>query len=260
MTLNKSHPIPLYYQLVEQIREQIQSGFIKPGDQLPSERRLGEEAGISRMTVRQAVAYLVQDGTLEVKPGVGTFVAQPKLTHDPLHLLGFTEETISQGGQVTSEVLVQELFTPPAGITTALALSVNDLCLKLVRLRFVNKIPLLLETTYLPAYLCPGLETVDLETASLYTYLSQRYNLQLTQTRQTLEATVANQYESELFGIKPGMAMILAEGITYQQGQQPVEYFKAVYRGDRFKFELASHPEVDNTLSSTPQVSVLLET
>ncbi|MEM7029738.1 MAG: GntR family transcriptional regulator [Chloroflexota bacterium] len=260
MTLNKSHPIPLYYQLVEQIREQIQAGELIPGDQLASERRLGEQAGISRMTVRQAVSYLVQDGTLVVKPGVGTFIAAPKLTHDPLHLLGFTEETLAQGGQVTSKVLIQGVVTPSTSITTALSLSTNDLCLKLVRLRFANEMPLLLETIYLPVALCPGLETVDLETGSLYAYLSQRYNLQLAQTRQTLEATVANQYESECFGIEPGMPMILAEGVTYQQNQQPIEYFKAVYRGDRFKFELASHPEVDNTSSSTPRVSVLLET
>lgn len=260
MMLNKSHPIPLYYQLVEQIREQIQSGVLQPGDQLPPERRLGEEAGISRMTARQAVAYLVQDGTLVVKPGVGTFVAEPKLTHDPLHLLGFTEETMSQGGQVTSQVLVQEVVPAPTSITTALALSASDLCLKLVRLRFANEIPLLLETIFLPAHLCPGLERADLETGSLYAHLSQRYDLHLTQTHQTLEATVANHYESELFGIEPGMAMILAEGVTYHQDQQPVEYFKAIYRGDRFKFEMASHPEVDNTSSSTPRVSVLLET
>ena len=260
MSLNKNHPIPLYYQLVEQIREQIQSGVLNPGDQLPSERRLGEQATISRMTVRQAVAYLVQDGMLEVKPGVGTFVAEPKLTHDPLHLLGFTEEAMHQGGHVTSQVLAQEVVTPSLAIATALALPPEAACIKLVRLRFANEIPLLLETTYLPAHLCPGLEIADLATESLYALLRQRYGLQLHQTRQTLEATVANHYESEIFGIQPGMAMILLEGITYQQDQQPAEYFKAIYRGDRFKFELASQPEIADTLSGASRVSVLLET
>lgn len=94
MALDKSSPIPLYYQLAELIRERIQSGELKPGDQLPSERDLSEQVAISRMTVRQAVAYLVREGTLVVKPGVGTFVAEPKLTYDALHLLGFTEEMI----------------------------------------------------------------------------------------------------------------------------------------------------------------------
>ncbi|MEJ2599308.1 MAG: GntR family transcriptional regulator, partial [Anaerolineales bacterium] len=79
MKLDKSHPIPLYFQLAEILREQIQSGELNPGDRLPSERELNEQFGISRMTVRQALAYLTRDGVLVVKPGIGTFVAEPKL-------------------------------------------------------------------------------------------------------------------------------------------------------------------------------------
>jgi len=97
VALNKNSPIPLYYQL----------------DQLSLECVLSEQVAISRMTARQAVAYLVREGALVVKQGVGTFIAEPKLTYDALHLLGFTEEAMRRGGVVTSRVLEQAIVTPP---------------------------------------------------------------------------------------------------------------------------------------------------
>jgi GntR family transcriptional regulator len=240
MTLDKNHPIPLYYQLVELIKEQIHLGELKPGEQLPSERELSEQAGISRMTARQAIAYLMREGVVEVKPGVGTFVAEPKLAHDVLHLLGFTEEMMRQGEPATSQVLAQELLAPPPHVAAALRLKAEGVVVKIVRLRLSGPTPLLLETIFIPAALCPGLEQENLAVNSLYTLLEQQYGLQLERTRQTLEATVANEYESQLFGIETGTPMILLEGVTYGDQGRPVEYFKAVYRGDRFKFELES--------------------
>ena len=244
MALDKNNPIPLYYQLVERLKEQIQLGDLKPGDQLPSERELSDQHGISRMTVRQAIAYLVQQGLLEVKRGIGTFVAAPKLAHDTLHLLGFTEEVIQRGGAVTSQVLEQSLVVPSASVVGGLNLSSDAPTVKLVRLRLAEAVPLLLETTFLPASLCAGLETEDLTTQSLYSLLETKYGLHLKYARQTLEATIANEYESRLFGIEVGTAMILLEGVTYLETDQPVEYFKAVYRGDRFRFELNSQRSI----------------
>ena len=241
MPLDKSHPIPLYYQLVELLREQIQSGKLKPGDRLPSERELSEQVGISRMTVRQAVAFLARDGTLVVKPGVGTFVAEPKLIHDTLDLLGFTEEMTRQGGNVSSRVLEQVLVVPPSYVADALNMQPGEEAVRIIRLRLDAEIPLLLETSYVPSQLCPGLELEDLESQSLYGLLQKRYELRLESTRQTVEATVVNDYEVQLFGVEPGTAMILLEGVTFAEPNLPIEYVKAIYRGDRFKFELISH-------------------
>lgn len=259
MTLDKKHPVPLYYQLAELIRERIQTGELKPGAQLPSERELSEQAGISRMTARQAIAYLMREGVLEVKPGVGTFVAEPKLAHNVLHLLGFTEEMMRQGEPATSRVLEQAQVAPPAYVSAALQLRPDTLTVKIVRLRLSGNQPLLLETIFVPAELCPGLEQEDLAVKSLYALLEQRYGLQLERTRQTLEATIANDYESQLFGIEAGTPMILLEGVTYGDRGRPVEYFKAVYRGDRFRFELESQRQAGlYETSSSPRISVVL--
>lgn len=256
---DKRSPVPLYYQLAELIRERIRSGELAAGDQLPAERELAEQVGISRMTVRQATTYLVRDGTLVVKPGVGTFVAEPKLTYDALHLLGFTEETMRHGGVAASRVLAQVVVTPPAAVATKLALAPKETAVKVVRLRSSGETPLLLETTYLPTALCRGLEDENLATHSLYTLLELRYGLRLRRARQTIEATVANEYESELLQVEAGASMLLLEGVTYTDGDRPTEYFKAIYRSDRVKLEFESRRDGGQGAdAAAAQMSVVL--
>lgn len=259
MQLDKSLPIPLYYQLAEGLREQIQGGALKYGEQLPSERELGEQLGISRMTVRQAITYLAQKGTLVIKPGIGTFVAEPKFTYDALHLLGFSEEMHAQGREVSSRVLAQEIVPPPADVAASLQLKVGTETLKLVRLRLEGEIPLLLETSHISTKLCRGLEKQDLARNSLYTILETKYSIVLKWARQTFEAATANEYECQLFGVQPNTPMILVEGVAFSENNLPIEYFKAVYRGDRFKFELESQRSVWHTdLATAPRISILL--
>lgn len=244
---------------MEHIRDDIDSKVLQPGDQLPSERELSDRAGISRMTVRQAVAFLARDGTLEVRPGVGTFVAEPKLIHDTLHLLGFTEEMLLRGERVSSRVLEQTLVDPPPFVSSALQLTSPEKAVKIVRLRLSTSVPLLLETSFVPAQLCPGLESVDLESQSLYGVLEGQYGLTLESTRQTVEATVANEYEVQLLQVEPGTAMILLQGVTYADNDKAVEYVKAIYRGDRFKLEMVSQKQSQPLeLRGARQVSVLM--
>lgn len=258
--LDKQSPVPLYYQLAEVLRERIHSGQLRPGDQLPAERELSDQAGISRMTARQAVAYLVRQGLLEVKPGIGTFVAAPKLTHDALHLLSFTEEMMRHGGAVSSRVLEQSVTTAPLRVAAGLRIAAGDPVVKLVRLRLVDGAPLLLETIFVPARLCPGLEGAPLESRSLYAILEEEYYLHLQFARQTIEATVANEFESELFAIPLDTPMLLLEGVAYDQQERPVESFKAIYRGDRFKFELAGQRNhEDEALTGASRMNIVLK-
>lgn len=255
--LNKQSPIPLYYQLAEQLKEQIQAGDLAVGDQLPPERELAQQVGVSRMTARQAVAYLVNEGLIEVKPGVGTFVAQPKLTHNALRLSGFSEEMARLGSTVVSTVLEQRLLIPHRHIAEQLQMAPQEPVVCIVRLRQVNQTPLLLETSYLPAHLCPGLESVNLAQRSLYTVLETEYHLVVQRATQSLEATTINAYEQQLFQLAPGAAMLLLEGITYDQNDQPFEYFKAIYRGDRFKFVLKSQRSGVNVSVFSPSAATL---
>lgn len=256
--LNKRSPIPLYYQLAEHLKEQIHAKELAIGAQILPERELAQQMGVSRMTARQAVGYLVNEGLLEVKPGVGTFVAQPKLTHNALYSSGFSEEMARLGNRVVSTVLRQEVTIPPKHIAEQLHLAAQEAVVTIVRLRQVDQIPLLLETSHLPVRRCPGLERMNLAIHSLYTVLETTYQLTVHRAAQTLEATTINDYEQQLFQLVPGTAMLLVEGVTHDQQDRPIEHFKAVYRGDRFKFVLKSQRYGAETATNAVMMSSLL--
>lgn len=249
----KRSPVPLYYQLAELIESQIDSGVLKPADKLPSERNIAAMAGISRMTARQALNYLEQRGAIEVRHGVGTFVTPPKLTSDPLHLLGFTEQMMAIGGTVTSSVLAQDVIEAPRSMATELRITTGEQIVRIMRLRSLNGTPMLLETSHFPYAPCAGIEDYDLSERSLYTTLAREFGIRLTHAQQNIEAIAANSFESELFGIDKGMPMLLVEGVAWTASGVAGEFFKAVYRGDRFKFALRStDPGAESAVAALP--------
>jgi GntR family transcriptional regulator len=257
--LNKNSPVPLYYQIAEHLREQMAAGVLAAGERLASERELSEQYGVSRMTVRQAINYLHSTGFVDVQQGVGTFVARPKHTYDASHLFSFSEEMGRRGDFVASVVLEQAAVRPPQRTADLLKLGPYDLAVKVTRLRKVNDEPVLLETSFVPAALCPGLELADLATHSLYALLEMQYGLQLLYTQQTMEYVPANEYEQHVFGLGAGAAMILLDGVTYGENDQPVECFKAVYRADRCKFRLESRRSAPGAaLGEERRISVIV--
>ena len=255
---DRQSPVPLYYQLAAAIRESIRAGALAPGAQLPAERELAERTGISRMTARQALADLARGGDVAVKHGIGTFVAEPKLTHDALHLLGFTEEMERVGGSVSSRVLEQEVSQPPPAIAVALDLKDGDETVRIVRLRSAAATPLLLETSWIPRSRCPGLEHEDLERQSLYSLLEVRYGHRPRAARQTIEATSASAFESELLNIAEGSPMLRLEGVTTTDRGTPIEWFQAIYRADRVKIAVEGARESQLVAAAGPPMSVML--
>jgi GntR family transcriptional regulator len=95
-----------------------------------------------------------------------------------------------------------------------------------------------LVTTHLPYDICPQLVGEDLSTQSLYAVLEGKYGLQLSHGRRTIQAVAANRHESELLGIEQGAPLILLDSVSYLDDGRPIEYFHAVHRGDRSKFEV----------------------
>lgn len=248
MRIDRDVPIPLYYQIAEQVRERIHTGEWQPGDRIPAERELTELFDVSRMTVHQAITHLVQSGVLTVRRGSGTYVAEPKLTHDTLRVVGFEEEVARQGGQVSSLVLEQTVRSASDAERSFLGLTRGAEVFRIVRLRQAWDTPLLLETSTIPCTMCPGLIDFDLSARSLYSILEEEYGITMLKADQFFEASEASEYQAELFGIRPGAAMILFDGVTYSAGDVAVEYCRAVYRGDKFQFYARS----DRTADSGP--------
>ncbi len=117
--------------------------------------------------------------------------------------------------------------------------------------------PLLLETSWIPRALCPGLEHEDLERQSLYSLLAIRYGSRPSTARQTIEATTASAFESELLGITEGAPMLLLEGITTTDGGAPIEWFRAIYRADRVKIAVVSLRESHMATATAPMTMKL---
>jgi GntR family transcriptional regulator len=154
-------------------------------------------------------------------------------------------------------VLEQEVVSPPAAIVAALELAPDDAAVRIVRLRLARETPLLLETSHIPLSRCPGLEYEDLERQSLYTLLDLRYGHRPMMARQTIEATTASAFESDLLNIPEGAPLLLLEGVTATDRGVPIEWFQALYRADRVKITLESRRE-SRFSADTPPLSVTL--
>jgi len=136
--VNRNHPLPLYYQLMHELRLRIERGEWKPGDLFPPERELSETYGVSRMTVRQALAELVNDGLLRRDQGRGTFVAKPKLRKRLFRLTSFTEDMRARGKQPGARVLRAEMALAKPKVAEMLQTGPEQLVAVIERLRLAD--------------------------------------------------------------------------------------------------------------------------
>src|SRR5579884_2027130 len=141
-TVFRKSPLPRYYQLKEIMREKIRSGEWKPGDLIPSERELGETYGISRMTARQAITELVNEGVFYREQGKGTFVTRNKITQQLMTLTGFTEDISARGQHPSTKVLSAGMDVADAETAERLRIQPNDPIFCLQRLRLADGEPL----------------------------------------------------------------------------------------------------------------------
>lgn len=235
-TFDKDVPVPLYYQLKEIIREDIERGRLSPGRSIPSERELVDRYNISRMTVRQAISELVVEGYLYRQRGKGTFVAEPKIKQKLLRLRGFSQDMLERGFKTRSEVLEKKQISAGHRLAQALQMKPSEKVYRIKRLRLVNGKPMALETAHLPARLCPELLEENLSKASLFGLLEKKYELKLENSRQALEPALASQEEAKLLGIKKGWPVLVMEGTTFLDNGKPIEYVRGIYRSDRYRF------------------------
>jgi GntR family transcriptional regulator len=239
--INRSHPLPLYYQLMQELRARIERGEWKPGDLFPSERELCETYGISRMTVRQALAELVDSGLLRRDRGRGTFVAKPKIRKRLSRLTSFTEDMHARGKQAGARVLRLEMVPARPKVADMLQIEVEQQVALIERLRLADGEPVGIECCLLSFDGCEAILREDL-TRSLYQLLSKRFGLVPTRAQEELEVGVSGSREAQILGIQPRKPVMLMRRRTLDQDERPFEYVESVYRGDNyiFSFELVA--------------------
>lgn len=248
MILNKdttktiSFTFPLYIQIAEKLISQIESGELIAGAQLPPERLLSIELNVNRMTLRRALQMLESHGLLERKHGVGNFIAKPKIDRQLKTVFRFNSGIQNRGFTPGTKLISVDVIKAEQKISRDLSIPDSSQVYAILRLRSINRVPVMLESYKIPVYRFPGLDHYDLETRSIYEIIEYEYGVKIARSRQSLEPIIATSFEAELLEIKPGEPLMLEKRLSYDAENQPIEFGKDRYRGDRFRFISETSP------------------
>lgn len=244
--IDPGSPMPLYYQIQQNISALIEAQVLKPNDPLPSERELSERYKVTRMTVRQAINQLVSDGLVERRRGVGTFVSEPRKQPSlSPSVAGFSQRFREAGMRPTSRVLSFEAQPASATVAQHLGLEAGTTIIYLRRLRLVDGVPLMIETSHLPYAPLAAMMEVDFNRASLYDTLAQHFGMPIVRAEHTLEPVLLHSDEARLLGLKTGQPAMLVHIVAYSAQSQALEFSKAVIRGDRCRYYFTATIEVE---------------
>ncbi|CAG0937200.1 HTH-type transcriptional repressor NagR [Thermoflexales bacterium] len=244
MRLKRESPDPLYAQLKDLLRTEIETGHYRVNDRLPSERELADHYQVSRITVRQALLDMAREGTVYTRVGKGTFVAEPKIDQPLRAVTGFSQDVQMRGSRPASRVLEARVIPAAPDVAAALRIVPNVEVVLLSRLRLADDIPLAIETAYLPFSLCPTLLSHNFAVESLYNVLQNDLGYTLWQAEQTIEAGLATAHEIDLLAMTPPAAVLKMVRLTFIKDSVPIEYVFSIYRGDRYKFHSTLQPSV----------------
>ncbi len=239
LSINFESHIPYYIQLMELLKEQIAHKKWQPGEQIPGEQDLGDTYNISRTVVRQALRELELEGIITRRKGKGTFVAEPKISEGLVHkLTGFYQDMVERGLKPVTRVLHQTVAPASEKVAGFLSVTPGTDVIDIQRLRYINDEPIQLVTTYIPYHIFPPLATVDLTQRSLYEFLESEGGIFLARGVRTIEAVLANETEAAWLGIERGAPLLMLDSISYGETNIPIEYYHALHRGDRSRFEV----------------------
>jgi GntR family transcriptional regulator len=228
--------VPRYYEIEQALRARIAD--LKPDEPLPSDAMLCEEFGVSRMTARNAVQRLVQEGIVYRVPGRGTFVAEPPVHRQAGNLLSFTEEMRRRGRVPHSRVLLREVREPRPSEASALQLKPGETVIVLRRLRLADDEPIVIEEAVFPAAaVATLLESADLEHRSLHDTLVDGNHVP-TQGRARLGAEAAGADDAALLDVPVDSPLLVEKRVIHDQDGRPLELCESRYAGDRYGLDV----------------------
>jgi GntR family transcriptional regulator len=227
----RKNGLPAYKRIQGTIVKFLESGQLKPGDSVDSERELARIHGVSLMTARHALAGLEREGLVVRRRGAGTFVAPPKIHFNKL--MSYTEQMSGRGLPVSSKVLSLSVINSDPEIAARLALPGTSPLVKLERLRLGGNEPFAIETCYLSGAEFTGLTQSRLARGSLFSILEQDYGLEIAHADEEVDATTADPHTSRLLGVPLGSAILRIRQEIYSTKGRVAIYVLGLYRSDR---------------------------
>jgi GntR family transcriptional regulator len=226
--------LPFYHQLYEILRTNIVQGKWKSGDMLPPESELIEQYQVSRITVRQALDALVNDGLIYRQRGRGTFVAHPTVEQGLSRIISFTDDMRQRGFEPGTEVLFSGVIPAPREIAQQLGVAPNEELVRLERLRMADGEPMSIEESHLVHRFCPGILSGDYANTPLREALAREYDIHLAHAKQVIRAIPAPKKVADKLSVPAKSAVLFIERVSYTQQNIPVEFLRIHHRGDRY--------------------------
>jgi GntR family transcriptional regulator len=227
--------VPRYYEIEQALRARIAG--LRADDPLPSDAMLCEEFGVSRMTARNAVQRLSQEGLVYRVPGRGTFVAEPPVHRQAGNLLSFTEEMRRRGRTPSSRVLACDVREPGPAEASRLQLDPGAEVIAVRRLRVADDEPVAIEEAVFPATVAPLILRADLEHRSLHDTLVEGGHVP-TMGRARLGAEAAGPQDALLLAVPEGSPLLVEKRVIHDQDGHPLELCESRYAGDRYGLDV----------------------
>jgi len=226
--------LPAYQRIQLAIRKRIDSGHLRPGDPVSSERDLAKLHAVSLMTARHALASLEREGVVERRRGVGTFVSSPKIHFNKL--MSYTEQMAARSLTAASRILYAKTIDNEPDPAARLSLAPTKSLIKLERLRHAADEPFALETCYLSADDFPGLLEAQLSRDSLFATLERNYDVRLGYADEEIDATAADPRTAELLNVPRRDPLLRIRQVIYSTRGKAIIYVLGIYRSDRHNF------------------------
>jgi DNA-binding GntR family transcriptional regulator len=239
VVLDRSSPVPLYFQAAQQLEAAILSGELPVGERLENEVALADRYGLSRPTMRAAIGHLVDKGLLVRKRGVGTQVVRQTLER-PVQLTSLYDDLAAAEQSPTTEVLLLEQRVAPDAVTEELKTEPGTELVHIERLRSAAGVPLAVLRNWLPVDIAGEFTRADLEQHGLYELMRAR-GLEMRDATQRIGAVAATAGDARLLGVRKGAPLLTMERHTYDRAGRAVEFGTHRYEASRYSFTITLH-------------------
>jgi GntR family transcriptional regulator, frlABCD operon transcriptional regulator len=235
---------PLYLQLKDAIKKEIDEGIYPIGSQLPTESELCDLYGVSRITTRRAIEELVNEGLIQKQHGIGTFISDRKIARELVSVNGFSEFLSQLGKNPSSVILSKEVIEPSMREAEFLEIEEGELVLEVCRLHLIEDNPIHLESCYYPLSRFPDLEKHLEESSFIYRILKDKYNIEAASNKKILNTINPTVEQTQLLQCSADIPLFEVLKIAYDKDKKPIHFSKSLLPGNKISFTITAEGEL----------------